>query len=427
MYLFIFLLAAIFTMVHLVTRQQLGHRTLFEPGCLITIFFLLSYLLPSLAINFGIALLPETANASLNTISIYGTAFLLAFYLFYTRTGNWLKIFNKPNPKPLKFGAGHYFTIYCFLFIALKVILIFYGVTDADDYTGQYAIRALIPHFVAQLINLFGSLLLILMCIVIALSLSQVTKSGQSYYMLGIGALLIIDMLITKSRMQFMIYFVVLGSAYGFYGRQFDIRRELISAAVLIVLMSLVELERVKNVGSLTILDVVIPSEFISVFRNAYHIASIEGTPDFLVPPGSSYLQALISFIPKQINQDKWDLNSWYVSSYFPDFHEAGGGLAFGIIPEAIVNYGILSIIFQAFVLALVIRSSLLQANRYTQDRPNIWVILYLFSFSQLYQCIRSDSFAIISGLFYGFLLPFLIIRLIDFLMISLRKISTTI
>jgi hypothetical protein len=176
--------------------------------------------------------------------------------------------------------------------------------------------------------------------------------------------------------------------------------------------MGIFALKRVTSSGaiSLDLVSMMIPSEFISIYFNAHHLASISNTSEYLQSPGSSYLQALIAFIPKQLNETKWDPASWYARAYFPDYADSGGGLAFGIIPEAIINWGLISIVFQSLIVVIIYKIAYSYACRNRSFGANFWVLFYLFCISNIYNVVRSQSFSIISGLFFGFLLPFFLL-----------------
>ena len=185
-----------------------------------------------------------------------------------------------------------------------------------------------------------------------------------------------------------------------------------IFAFLFVFLLGIFSFLREPSIGIADIdwLSVLVPSEFSSIYNNAMHLMTLQGTSGFSDTPGNSYLQSLISFIPKQINVDKWDLATWYVGEYFPGHAAIGGGLAFGMIPEAIVNWGLLSIVFQAFIVALIFRVAYFSAYRKRDAMPGIIVVFYMYCYAQIYTLIRSDSFAIINSLILGFVVPFLIV-----------------
>ena len=141
---------------------------------------------------------------------------------------------------------------------------------------------------------------------------------------------------------------------------------------------------------------------------------SAKNSSSFVQPPGNSYLQSFIAFVPQQFNPQKWDLPSWYVNEYFPAYAKEGGGLAFGIIPEAVVNWGIYSIIFQAFIIAAIIRVAYFSSYRVRFKQVDIRVLFYLFCFSNIYSLVRSYSFSLIAGLMLGFIIPVLGVYIIN-------------
>jgi oligosaccharide repeat unit polymerase len=213
-------------------------------------------------------------------------------------------------------------------------------------------------------------------------------------------------------------------AAYLIYRRPIGLIREGALATIFVVIIGVFAFKRIDadRIIDPSLIDILIPGEFISIYGNAIHWASMLGTQDFVAPPSSSYLQSLIAFVPKQFNAEKWDLADWYVTQYFPEYAAAGGGLAFGIIPEAMVNWGLFSVVFQAFIVAFIFRAAYFSAYANRARGANVWVVFYLFSFASIYQVIRSNSFSIISGMVLGFAVPFLILLVLSKFRLTLMR-----
>lgn len=424
MYTLVFLVFAILSVAVLIYIQTAGLRTIFEPGLLIVLLFSLCYLLPALPVLFGFNVIPLDKTDGIETVSQYGVLFVFFFTLFYSL----LKArFNKrilsASSVNVAWKPKIFLIEFLFIFILIKFVMFVYGVGDSDDYAQQYVARAGMPPLVNQAIALLQSLQWMLVCLLLVTGLASGSRKNYPRYIPIVFVCFFLDMLATNSRSNFVTLTIMFMAGYTFYRRPIGLKMEVALAFVFVSAMGVFAFRRVVAgaESSFDILNIFIPSEFIVIYLNALHLVSLSGTPEFVSPPGNSYIQSLVFFIPSQFNDGKWDLAGWYVKQYFSDYAEAGGGLAFGIIPEAIVNWGMLSIVFQAAVIACLFRFSYNCAVANRSRGANVWILFYLLSFSQIYQLIRSHSFAIISGLVLGFAVPFLILFVIGKIRWSLR------
>ena len=417
MFTFMFFIAVIVALVVLVLIQPAGRRTIFEPGVLIVELFSLCYLLPALAIMSGADILPIENEDYVETISLYGFLFVVSFVSFYVLLksySNW-RIFPAPEVN-VSWQPAQCLIGFATFFVLAKLIAGYYGVGDSAEYAQQYIVRASMPPVINQLIVIIQSLQWMFVYLLLASSLSGADSGRSMRFVLIVGLIFAGEMWFTNARSNFVTFCIVFMAAYILFKRPIGLAKEMLLATLFVVIIGVFAFKRLdpERVVDPSLLDILIPGEFVSIYANAVHWASMLGTQDFVAPPTSSYLQSLIAFVPKQFNEGKWDLAGWYVTQYFPEYAEAGGGLAFGIIPEAIVNWGLISIVFQAFVLAFLFRAAYFSAFANRAGGANVWVVFYLFSFAQIYQVIRSHSFSIISGMVLGFVVPFLILLAIS-------------
>lgn len=425
MFTFMFFIAVITAIFVLILIQPTGRRTIFEPGVLIVELFSLCYLLPALAVLFGADILPMADEDNVELVSLYGFLFVASFVSFYLVLKGYSRwhIFPASDVNislhPARCLLG-FFT----LFLITKLLAGYYGVGDSAEYAQQYIIRASMPPIVNQMIVLFQSMQWMFVYLLLATSLSSSSRAHSMRYVLIAGLIFAGEMWLTNSRSNFVAFCIMFMAAYILFKRPIGLIKEMLLASLFVVIIGIFAFKRLdpERVVDFNLLDIIIPSEFISIYGNAIHWASLLGTSDFVAPPSSSYLQSFLAFVPKQFNEGKWDLAGWYVTQYFPEYAEAGGGLAFGIIPEAIVNWGLLSIVFQAFVIALLFRVAYFSAYANRTHGANVWVIFYIYSFSSIYQLIRLHSFTIISGLVLGFAIPFLILFVLNRFRFSMKR-----
>lgn len=425
MYTLLFFISAMLAFIILLKSQPAGRRTIFEPGVVIVGLFSLCYLLPALAITFGGNILPSVNMASVELVSLYGFVFMLAFLFFYKT----MKVVSRvrvlpPKSISIRWSPKSYFIGFILFFVITRMIFAYYGVRDSGDYTEQYIVRRSIPQIIAQSLNLLNCFQWMFIYLLLLSSFVSSARKRSWCFLWITAFILFYDMWLSNSRSLFVTFVIVFIAAYIFHNRPIGLKKELVFAFLFILIMSVFSFKRVASDSARDIdfIDILIPGEFISVYRNATHLMSLSGTPDFVQPPGSSYLQSLIAFIPKQFNAGKWDLSTWYVREYFLSYYEAGGGLAFGIIPEALVNWGLISMVFQAFIIAAVFRVAYFSACRTRFSSSDIRPLFYLFSFSIIYHLIRSNSFSIFSGMFLGFIVPFLTLFILSRIKVTSRR-----
>lgn len=413
MYINMFLIITIIGFISLIKNQKIERRTIFDPGVLVLSLFSLCYLFPTLAIRYGSDILPLDDNASINVISIYGSLFVSSFIFFYLGISNFIK--RKEIPYNIKYR--YWSPKSCFYLILIihaitKIISISYGIGESDEYADQYIIRMSMPVAVSQILNVMGGVKFLLTCLLICSTLSKSTNTRNFRYLYIVALVFFSDMLLTQARSNFVTFCLLFAGSYNFYRQPIGILKEALISLGFLLMMGGFAIVRSGGLGGgvFGVIDVLLPSEFIAVYRNALYLVTIAGSSDFIVPPGNSYLQALIAFIPQQVNSGKWNPADWYVSTYFPAYKEAGGGLAFGIIPEAIINFGFASIVFQAFIIVATLRIPYLLARRTISDGVNTWILFYFYCFTLIYQMIRSQSFVVFEGLLVGFIIPYLII-----------------
>lgn len=411
MYTLFFFVASIVAFIILVKNQPVCRRTFFEPNVIILGLFSLCYLVPTLAIVFGADVFQIDNLVSVENLSLYGFLFVVSYAFFVKVLKRFPRrhIFQAINLN-INFSPRQCFIGFFICFVAIKIILIYYGAGASNEYVDQYLARSTIPQNSAQVINLLQSVQWMFMYLLLASSFIFSSGKYSLRFIRFVFIVLFVDMLFTNSRSIFVTFSIVFMAAYTFYNRPIGLRKEFIFSISFIIIMGVFAFKRVDSGVALNfnLLNIMIPSEFIMIYRNALHLGSI--TSEFVQPPGSSYLQSLIAFIPKQVNAGKWDPASWYVGAYFSDYAEVGGGLAFGIIPEAIINWGLISMVFQASIISVFFRIAYSYANRNRFFGPNVWVVFYLYCFTQIYQVIRNHSFSIIGGLFLGFVVPFLML-----------------
>lgn len=419
MYTAIFLSATIIASLVMIWGQRADHRTIIEPGVLVVMYFALCYLLPMLAIDLGLDLLLPDDPEAIDRLAIYGVLFMGSFTVFYRSACRFIPVQKVFRERPRDYVDPKWCLLAVIVFLAAKkMVLISYGLGETKEYLEQYVVYAGIPVAMVQALNLMQSVQWILLYLFLTTSFAAAPGKRSFRLIWIVFAVYIFDMVLTNSRSNFVTLSLAFAAAHNYYRRPLGLAAEITVALAGVFLLSSFSFLRVPELErEFSWINAVVPGEFASIYSNAIHLLSVAGSTGFISPPGNSYLEALIAFVPSQFNPDKWDLASWYAKAYFPEFAEAGGGLAFGFVPEAVVNFGWVSIVFQSFVVAVLLRGAYVLARQEGSSAPGMWVLFYVFCITQAYHVVRSSSFTIISGFVIGFVIPYLIVRLISTVM----------
>jgi oligosaccharide repeat unit polymerase len=151
-------------------------------------------------------------------------------------------------------------------------------------------------------------------------------------------------------------------------------------------------------------------SEFESLFANAVHLNRVKDTAGEL--PWTFYLADLTALIPQQLAPfTKIDRANWYVATFFPKYAAAGGGLAFGVVPEAIVTGGWMS----ALALGAALGICFARVHRfYVRHSNRFWVfVFYVWIATLSYLSFRNGTFALLVHVVYRFLPAVLLVHLL--------------
>jgi hypothetical protein len=143
-------------------------------------------------------------------------------------------------------------------------------------------------------------------------------------------------------------------------------------------------------------------SEFDSLFANAYDIDRMtrSGELDRAGISGMIYFGDILALVPQQVlGTEKFSVATWYVTTFYPEFADAGGGLAFGAIAESLAGAGVVDLVWRGalvgFLFGWAQRSMVLRPA--TIWRTTIYVWLVCFS----YQAFRSSTLALLPVIFF--------------------------
>jgi hypothetical protein len=146
--------------------------------------------------------------------------------------------------------------------------------------------------------------------------------------------------------------------------------------------------------------------ELYNIFSNAVELSNSD------LQYGGSLSFELLSWLPGSfMGFSAIAPTQWFVQEYYPAYAETGGGMAFGIVAQAISGGGYVELIIRAFLMALII--NLFTPSRY--DNGGNWVsnIFLIFFILSAQNMVREGGLSFISVLVQVFIPMILIIRVL--------------
>lgn len=152
--------------------------------------------------------------------------------------------------------------------------------------------------------------------------------------------------------------------------------------------------------------------EFLNLWGNALELARYADVGSLNILPSVRFGE-LYSFIPSQLVPEKQSLDEWFVQTFYPEYYKNGGGLAFGIISQAIVGGGIPEALTRGAILGWVFAKI---SKNFGAKRDAKWwyfpVQLYLLV--NVYYSVRSTTFAFIGGVVQVLIPAIIILTIVD-------------
>lgn len=170
--------------------------------------------------------------------------------------------------------------------------------------------------------------------------------------------------------------------------------------------------------GGMAITDAAGRNEFVAIFVTALDIQQLYITGSTLDMNYNLLLGDVFRLVPQQLlTFEKIDPATWYVANFYPHFAESGGGLAFGMVSEAVLSGGGFSALLRGAALGTLISIAI----NYLTRLGSIWrLIIYTWLFINLYQCFRDTTFTLVGRFAFQFL-PGIILVFVIAQLLALR------
>lgn len=143
-------------------------------------------------------------------------------------------------------------------------------------------------------------------------------------------------------------------------------------------------------------------TDFEGVFANAYDLKYLLNASGAFRGHPSLLLADVVAIFPQQVVPFvKTSASKWYVMTYYKYAYVTGAGLAFGVVPEAIVGYGIPELLLRGAFVGLFL--ALLQRWYVSKRAGVILLTFYVWGTITAYQMCRNTTLSIVSMMLYRF------------------------
>lgn len=340
--------------------------------------------------------LPDSARV--REVGLLFLAFLGGFSALYAATRTpWTLETTPLLPRPS--GSAVIVALVTYLGIQAGVALIrwMYGLGSGtgeqylDSYAELYTLPLVVQQFLGVLTAADFAAAVLLIVTVIAWR-----PGAHRWVALGVVLLVIETFVAGGSRSYAFLCGLTYVVARSVYGPRLPLAALLALGVVGLLAFSLAGAIRslLLDGESVSALGLLQGGEFVAFFYNGLDLA--ERATDIRSPELSLglYLVDLLRLLPRQLVGDvKVDPAVFYVSTFYPEFYEAGGGLAFGAIAEAALGYGVPEALVRGALLGLLYGWL---RNRLNVPQPGVLrVFVYTWFVVMAYQGLRDTTFSV--------------------------------
>lgn len=157
-------------------------------------------------------------------------------------------------------------------------------------------------------------------------------------------------------------------------------------------------------------------TEFEVIFGNALDLKYLRLASGVFLDQPNLYWGGLFAFIPQQFLPIVKDSSgAWYARTYYLDYFEAGGGLAFGVLAEAVTGHGWTEMAWRGALIGIAFGflHRLLRRRRLSV----YGFIFYIWVTVWSYQTVRNGTFGLLMMIVYHVAAPFLAVAVLGILL----------
>lgn len=349
-----------------------------------------------------------TADDVVHVGLLYGSL-LLSFCAAYYATSSGRPVQPPPRTESWRRTAVLVALAYALIASLPALARTAFGISGPESYAGSYTQFLHLPILAQQVLHhSYG--VAIGLKILLVLLLMQAFRE-KSLWLIGIWIVIELVLLVAQAGARTPVFMLIFATLLGYHLliRPVDSRVAVGGATVAIVVFLM--LGAVRDLlfgegggGGAAFLS---RNEFVSLFINALDLLwrSEEGR---ILDYGERFMFAdVLRPIPQQLLWfEKIDPAQWYVNTFYKEYAEMGGGLAFGIVAESVLGFGAMDLVGRGIMLGVAFGT----AQAWLTWRPSVWKLAcYVWLLANCYQSIRNSTFVPATLFLYDFV-PALVI-----------------
>ena len=353
-------------------------------------------------------------NESVGRTGVYYLVYAATFVLAYLSVRGRRSIGRAQQLRPDK---STFYSVVVLLLMARSTLLLanMLFAADSTSYVESYTRFNQLPLIAQQLLgHLNGMSMVIGIAAIVAAAGSWRRYRYLVLLWLGVeGAMLVVGL---GARTAFFVFCLALVISLHIRHRPFKMLTLALVGSAMVAVFLLFGFLRgggAGEVGGPLVAIAQTASEFESLFANAIDLnrlrsnGELEGEAMWL----AAYFGDFIALFPQQIIPfQKVNLSHWYVTTYYPEFAESGGGLAFGAIAEALLGNGVPDLLVRAAIVGITFG---LIDRHYNRGIVTFWkCVFYVWIVCFCYQAFRSTTGALLPMFMFHFVPAYLGIRI---------------
>lgn len=335
-------------------------------------------------------------------------AFVLGFATFYSRFRRFSRV-RHDHRREARPKVGMLITLTFVLAAGQPAIKWWLGVQGGSEYIDSYTELRSLPLIYQQLL---GVMFQVSFASILAAVVFAVASRPEAHVRVALvlGVFVVYASLGGGMRMVAFLSFFAYLVAASIYVRGFSTAKVVALALPALLLFMLAGVLRENNPDS-NFLGIFQSGEFTSLFINAIDIKQRLDDGAGAEVRFAIYLVDVLRLIPAQVfGGEKLDPATWYVQSFYPDYHDAGGGLAFGLMAESVAGFGAPEAFLRGALLALLFAWV---GNRLADRAASpAAVFAYVWFVVMSYQSFRDTTLTIMTRGLYQ-LLPILLLLML--------------
>lgn len=345
--------------------------------------------------------------------AIYLAAFAAMYLLMTSGVATRCRLSDKRPPRGL---VG----VVLLLFVVIHLVLLGFKLTFAMNpttYSESYLVVQQLPRLARQIFSKASMMLPTLQLLLLTLWFANYQRN-RKYIISFLAVVAYLQLAHGGSRTVLFLVFLAAVMLYHHLVRPITMRLAVIGGSVALFLFLLLGVLRYGVTHGELVSgdrDFDRSSEFESIMGNAYDLMYVrDAAGEFLGKP-ALYLGDFAALVPQQLLPfEKTNASLWYLERYWPEVAAAGGGMAFGVVSEAIVGHGWHELIWRGLLIGLVFGC----AHRYLASRRigYVGLLFYVWVFVWSYQTIRATTFHLVQSAVYTLLVPLIAVWLLHYL-----------